>query len=291
MTAQSADPPLGGTIDHILSLLPSLTPAAQRAARICVERPADVAEMSGADLADAAGTSAAAVSRMSQALGFRSFQHLRLTLVRDLGAQAPDGEDAGEDDASRLRAYAERSARMLQTSLASIDPDAFAAAAEAIARAPRLLLAATGASQPSAQAAAVAFTVNGRACEAPSDTVMQQLTASVLGPGDVCLAVSASGANTNTLAVTHAATQAGATVVVITGFARAPLAAAADLLVVAGARSTSWGHTAMASGMVQLLVLSALQRAVADRMSDAAARARTAVQQEVLGIVADDVEP
>ncbi|GAA3026466.1 MurR/RpiR family transcriptional regulator [Microbacterium dextranolyticum] len=291
MSAHTADPPLGGTIDHILSLLPSLTPAAQRAAQICVERPGEVAEMSGADLADAAGTSAAAVSRMSQALGFRSFQHLRLTLVRDLGAAAPEGDEDGDDDVSRLRGYAERSARMLQTSLASIDADVFAASAVAIAQAPRLLLAATGASQPSAQAAAVAFTVNGRSCEAPSDTVMQQLTASVLRPGDVCVAVSASGANTNTLAVAQAAAQAGATVVVVTGFARAPLTVVADLVLVAGARSASWEHSAMASGMVQLLVLSALQRAVADRMADAAARARSAVQHEVLGIVADDVEP
>ena len=54
MNSPLNEPPLGGTIDHILSILPSLVPSAQRVARICAERPHDVVDMSGADLAEAA---------------------------------------------------------------------------------------------------------------------------------------------------------------------------------------------------------------------------------------------
>ncbi|QYM64786.1 hypothetical protein K1X59_02570 [Microbacterium sp. Se5.02b] len=88
MNVRIAEPPIGGTIDHILSVLPSLIPSAQRVARICAERPEDVVEMSGADLAAAAETSPPTVSRTCQALGFQGFQHLRMLLVRDLGAAA-----------------------------------------------------------------------------------------------------------------------------------------------------------------------------------------------------------
>jgi DNA-binding MurR/RpiR family transcriptional regulator len=290
MTSEFADPPVGGTVDHILSILPSLIPSAQRAARICVERPGDVVEMSGNDLAEAAGTSAATVSRMSQALGFRGFQHLRLLLVRDLGAAERDDTAVAEGTEGWLRSLAERSATMLQTSLASVSAEAFERAAALIAEAPRLLVAGMGGSHPAAQAAAVAFVMNGRSCEAPADGVVQRLTASVLRPGDVCLVVSGSGANSNTLAVAAAASEAGATVIGVTSFARSPLAEVSDLVLVAGARFQSWDQGTLGSGLVQLLLLSALQMAVAERMSDAAGRARAAVQHEVVEIVADSTD-
>lgn len=147
---------------------------------------------------------------------------------------------------------------MLQTALASIDPVAFDAAADAIARAPRLLISGTGASHAAAQASAVAFAVNGRPCEAPADGVVAHLTARVLAPGDVCLIVSSSGANSVTLAVADAAVDAGATVIGVTSFARTPLTTRADHLLVAGARFQAWDQGILGSGLVQLLVLNGL---------------------------------
>lgn len=294
MNARFADPPVGGTIDHIMSVLPSLNPGAQRAALICVERPDEVVEMSGADLAEAAETSPATVSRMSKALGFRSFQHLRLLLVRDLGAAAQSDSSTPQGTAGRLQQLAERAGSMIQSSLASVDADSFEAAADAIAATPRLLVVGTGASAPPAQSAALAFVMNGRACEAPADGVAQQLAASTLRQGDVCLVVSSSGANAVTLAAATAAGDAGATVVGITSFAKSPLADRADLLLVTGARFRAWDPGALGSSLAQTLLVSALQMAVADRMADVAERARAAVRDEVLGIVTDadsDTDP
>ncbi len=287
MTERIAEPPVGGTIDHILSLLPSLVPSAQRAARICAERPEDVVDMTGADLAEAAGTSAASVSRMSQSLGFRSFQHLRLLLVRVLGAAARTSADRTEGTAGWLRALAEGAANVVQTSLASVDPSSFDAAADAIASAPRMLVAGTGASAPAVQSVALALVMNGRSCEAPSDGVVQQITASVLGPGDVCLVVSSSGANAVTLAVAAAAAEAGATVIGVTSFARAPLSEHAALLLIAGARFQAWDQGVTGSALVQYLLLSALQMAVAERMRDVSERAQRAVRDEILGLVSE----
>lgn len=287
MNAPTADPPIGGTIDHILSILPSLIPSAQRVAHICATRPEAVVDMSGADLAEAAGTSAATVSRTSQALGFRGFQHLRLLLVRDLGAAAQSAGSPTAGTAGWLQTLAEDAGALLQSSLASVDPSAFDAAADAIAAAPRVLVVGTGASQPAAHAVALGFVMHGRPCEAPADSVAQQLTASVLAPGDVCLAVSASGANAATLAAATAAVGAGATVIGVTGFARSPLAQQSALLLTAGARFQAWDRAALGSGLVQSLLLSALQQAVADRMDAAVERAQAAVHEQVLEIAAE----
>jgi len=286
MNARIAEPPVGGTIDHILSLLPSLIPSAQRVARLCVERPEEVAAMSGADLAVAADTSAATVSRTCQALGFQGFQHLRLLLVRDLGASARETGPRADGTAGWLQSLADDMAGIIRTSLSPVDEEAFARAADAIVRARRVVIAGTGASGPSVQSLALKLSMNGRPCEAPIDSVAQQLTASVLGAEDVCIVVSSSGANAATLAAAAAAAESGATVVGVTGYARSALAAHADLLLVAGARYPVWdlgGGTG--AGMVQLLLLSALQLAVAERMDDVAERARSAVREELLTLV------
>ncbi len=290
MNARIAEPPIGGTIDHILSVLPSLIPSAQRVARICAERPEQVAEMSGADLAAAADTSAATVSRTCQALGFRGFQHLRMLLVRDLGAAARESGAQQVGTAGWLQSIADGSAEILQSSLASVDPDAFEQAADAIVRARRLLVAGTGGSGPAAQSAAIRFTMNGRYCEAPVDGVTQQFSARVLSPGDVCLVVSSSGANTTTLAVAHAAREAGAMVIGVTSFSRSPLAEQSDLLLVAGARFQSWDQGSVGATLAQFLLLSALQMAVAERMDEDAEIARGAIRDELAVFISEDTD-
>lgn len=282
------EPSIGETIDHVLAVLPTLLPSEQRVARLCVEAPDEVIDMSGADLAARTETSPATVSRACQAMGFRGFQHLRLLLVRDLGARAQRESRLPEGTAGRLQALSEHAAEMLRGSLASVDPDAFDAAAEAIARTRRLLIVSTGASAPSAQAVAVKFVIDGRSCEAPADGVVQQLTASVLEPDDVCLAVSESGANSVTIAAAAAAHEAGATVIGVTSFAKAPLAEHADLMLIGGARTQAWSSGALAGNLIQMLLLSALQMEVARRMDARSERARLAATGEMMSIAADD---
>lgn len=288
MTRNFVEPPVGATVDHILSLLPSLIPSAQRVARICVERPEDVIRMSGADLADAAGTSAPTVSRTCQALGFSGFQHLRMLLVRDVAALRQAERPRGEGTSGWLAATAADASEQLRTALSSVDPEVFDAAADAIAAAPRLLIAGSGASLPSAQAAALYFTMSGRPCESPADGAAAQITARLLSSRDVCLVVSMSGANAVTIGVAAAAQDAGATVIGVTSFSRAPLAQNCDLLLVAGARSEVWDSGLAGGGMIQQLLLSALQRAVAERMTDQAAAAGATVMSGLRGIVVDD---
>jgi DNA-binding MurR/RpiR family transcriptional regulator len=268
MSTATVEPPVGGTIGHIVGALPSLLPSEQRVAQLCVEAPEDVIDMSGADVAARTETSPATVSRACQAMGFRGFQHLRFLLVRDLGAQTAQQTAPLRGTRGRLQAVAERAADALRGSLDGVDPDAFDRAADVIAGARRLLISSTGASAPSAQAVALRFTVRGRPCEAPMDGVIQQLTASVLEPGDVCLAVSESGSNVVTVGAAMSAREAGATVVGVTSFARAPLAEHSDLLLIGGARAQSFAHGWIAGNLVQTLLLSALEVAVHERVHE-----------------------
>ena len=287
MKEASTEPPTGGTIDRILAIAPSLIPSEQRVARHCAEHPDAVVEMSAADLAQATQTSPATVSRTCQNLGFRGFQHLRYLLVRDLAVQAKALAPVAAGTAGRLQAYAEGAAATIASSLSTIDPAAFDAAADAIAASRRLLIVATGGSAPAAQAAALRFVLSGRSCEAPHDAVVQQLSARVLHEGDVCLVVSESGANSVTLQAASAAADTGATIIAVTGFANSPATQLADISLIAGARYPSWDDTASSGNLVQLLTLAVLQRAVAERMSESASTGE-AVFQQVTRIIAPD---
>ena len=282
--------PGGGTVERIRSLIPSLIPSEQRVALAVVERPSDVMTMSAADLAERTGTSPATVSRACQNLGFRGFQHLRIDLAGDLARAAQAADSSAEPGVrGRVRGAFDGAARTLQSALGALDFDAFASAADAVVAARRLLIVATGGSQPSAQMFALRCTFHGRSCEAPVDAVVQQLAASTLGAEDVCIAISESGTNSVTLQAAQAAHEAGATVVGVTAYARSTLGLLADLSLVAGASYRESDSGALGGNLVQMLLLGVLQSEAAERM-EGAERAEAAAMDKVLDIVANDDE-
>ncbi|MFF9565106.1 MurR/RpiR family transcriptional regulator [Leifsonia sp. NPDC014704] len=126
-----ADPPLGGTLAYIDSVIPALVPSEQRVARAILESPEDVAMMSAADLAARTGTSNATVIRASQSLGFKGFQHLRLLLLRDMPSRpsrrssttrAPRANGCRRCSARRGRSWPTPSLRSTSTSSTGRSP-------------------------------------------------------------------------------------------------------------------------------------------------------------------------
>jgi DNA-binding MurR/RpiR family transcriptional regulator len=76
------------------------------------------------------------------------------------------------------------------------------------------------------------------------------------------VAISHTGSTTETLAVTRAAAEAGATTAALTSFLDSPLTGLVDHLLVAGSRETSYRIEAMTSRLLHLAVLDALYVAV-----------------------------
>ncbi|WP_232319083.1 MULTISPECIES: SIS domain-containing protein [unclassified Rhodococcus (in: high G+C Gram-positive bacteria)] len=141
-----------------------------------------------------------------------------------------------------------------------------------------------GVSGPSASAVAVRFILNGRTAEAPTDAVMQQLTARHLTSRDVCLAISDSGLNSLTLQPAHAAKEAGATVIGVTGYARSPLVELADMGLVLGGGTGPWGAHGASATVIQLTFLIGLQIAVSERRGGSAEAAAQTLEH-VIGIL------
>lgn len=290
MTTLHADPPIGGTLTLIRSLLPSLGPSEQRVAQRVVDESDQVAMLSVADLASRTETSAATVIRTCQSLGFKGFQHLRLLLLRDLGAANRrgyrQGLAAGDGSRERVPALFDAAARDLDESLGALDYEQFDAAVAAVATARRLLIVANGGSGPAAQMVALLLLTIDRPCEAPADSITQQLSARLLHHDDVCLAVSDSGLNSTTLKAVEAAATAGATIVGVTSYARSRLAELSTHSLIVAAAFHSWENGAATGNVAQLLILTALQDAVGRAMNTTSVTAPVVMAQ-----VIDIIEP
>jgi DNA-binding MurR/RpiR family transcriptional regulator len=286
MNFLASEPPVGSTVAVVRSLIPALGPSEQRVAQQIAQLPGEVAMLSVADLAARTDTSAATVIRTCQSLGFKGFQHLRLLLLRDLGAAAGRSESAevtGEGSRQRVPAIFASAARDLGEALGALDYEQFDKAVLALASARRVLIVANGGSGPAAQMVALLMLTIDRPCEAPADSVTQQLSARLLRPEDVCLAVSDSGMNGTTLAAVEAAAVAGATIVGVTSYGRSRLAELSTHSLVAGAAFHALGG--MVTGNVaQLLLLTALQDAVGSARVDSIA-AGPVVMDQVMHIV------
>ncbi|QHF25637.1 SIS domain-containing protein [Rathayibacter sp. VKM Ac-2804] len=255
-----------------------LGPSERRVARVVLSRPEDVVEWSTSELATAAETSAATVIRACQSLGFRGFQHLRLELAR---STPPSRVETAVPDGG-IRAVFDEAVAALCLGRDGVDPEAVDRAADLLAVARRLVLVGNGFSGPPLQDAALRLSTLGRSVEAPADILAQQFAAHALVPGDVCLAVSYSGANAHTLAACRAAAERGAAVIAVTSFARAPLARLAEVALISSPTGDGHGVDPFLSRLNQTVLLHALHTRLARRLAPSDAGMRDVVAEALI---------
>lgn len=255
---------------EIRSALPALQPSDARVATTVVQQPEAVIHWSVSDLAEAAGASTATVVRCAQKLGFKGFHQLKLALAQELATFVADEAPATDAHERALEQVIATGAQTVRDAAALVDRAAFRDAVAALAGSRKVLFCGVGTSAPLAQDAAYRFSVIGLDAQAPADVHVQHVRARLLERGDVCVAVSHSGATRETLACASAAHEVGATTIAITSYSRSPLTELADLVLVAGSREVSFRLEAVASRLAHLALLDALLVAVADTVGSRA---------------------
>jgi DNA-binding MurR/RpiR family transcriptional regulator len=103
-----------------------------------------------------------------------------------------------------------------------------------------------------------------------SDVHNGLMSAALLGPGDVAIALSHSGRSTETVDMLAQARAGGATTVAITNFSTSPIADVAEHLLCTSVRETSYRSGEMSARHSQFLVLDLLYLAVAQRTHERA---------------------
>ena len=270
LPVQAASPIAAG----IRARLPGLSPVERRVAQTILEQGDRLLYQSASEVASLAGAALSTVVRTCQALGFKGFQDLKLSLAREgrpVTAEEIQGDVHLGDSPSVVLAKVRDGAReAIDLGIAHVDPDAFTAAVSAVSRARRVLCLGVGTSAPLAQDVAYRMLWVGVDADAPADPHLQHVRATLLEPEDVALVVSHTGSTRETVAAARAASAAGATVVAVSSFPRSPLAETADITLVAATRETSYRVEALASRIAHLVVLDALWVAIAVQAGDTA---------------------
>lgn len=243
-----------------------LVPSAVKVIDLIVTAPSAVLMSSVSEVADRAGTSESTVIRACQALGFKGFHDLKLTLASDLTSQRLDSDDLqrAEGIGPRTprneipRLVLRSTARALQDAERTLDLDAFTTAVDILADANRILVIGNGTSSAPAQDAAYRLSTLGLIVHAPTDAFGQDLAARALSERDAMLAVSHTGATKETLHVATSAHRTGAQLIAVTSHLKSPLTAQAHVALVAGGPELGFRQEAMTSRAAHLAILDAL---------------------------------
>ncbi len=231
-------------------------------------------------LADGSGVSQSAVVRFCKLFGSRGYRDFRNRLAQDVLAKAPGQEtsaasftwDLAENE--HLPSIAARIAsdnmRAVQETVDLLNEEILNRAVDALAKARTIGFFGCGASGIVAMDAYQKFIRIGKACNASQDSHVQMTVASNLRKGDVAVIFSYSGRTRDVLEIAAAASERGATILVVTKYGHDnPLAAMADITVFTTAPEVLYRSSASSSRIAQLTVVDILFSGTASRNLEA----------------------
>lgn len=261
---------------RIAALAPSLRPSGRRVVDLVATDLAAAVECTAQELAERAGVGRATVIRTAQTLGYEGYPQMRVALAREL-TLTPSETASAETPAGVLRGAIEEFNRNLPRLTAALTDASVEEFVAALDEATRVVVVAAGLSAPLGLDAAMRLSASGRPAEYLPDPLSQQIAARNLDGEGVCLVLSGSGANEDSLAAAAAAREAGAHVLVVTSFSRAPLISYADTALVIPPVGDSFPDELMHQSRAALaLVLESLLKALLDRRGKRGRQAREA---------------
>jgi DNA-binding MurR/RpiR family transcriptional regulator len=261
----------GNAASRLRSALPALSDSERRVASWILDNVDLAIRQSMSAIAQTIEVSDTTVLRMCRTAGFEGFTDLKLALVRDSGdrpARALDQATEVEGDFAWANRVFTANIQAISDTLAMLDKPTMTRALDLIAGARHILIGGVGGSGLVAQAFYQRCFRLGLHCDAPVDSQLQLMHASLLGSKDLVVAISYSGITNDPILLLQEAKARGASTLCITGNQRSPLARLADLVLVSV--SYEMRSEPMAAQIAQLTLVDALYAALAARAPDAA---------------------
>jgi len=247
------------SLSKVRSQLPQLANAEGRVADWILQHPDKVIHLSMAQIADECAVSDTTVLRFCRSAGFRGFMDLKLSIARDLAKPTQTIHDAiTEDDdvATIVRKVFMANMQALTDTLEVMDTHALAQAVDLLAGAKFILIIGVGTSAPIVQDMYNKLFRLGLSCRAQTDSYLQLMEVALVGPGDVVVGISQSGASNDPVLTMEEARRNGASTVVITGNAQSPITKHADVTLLSVSNETR--AEVIASRIAQITIIDAL---------------------------------
>jgi RpiR family transcriptional regulator, carbohydrate utilization regulator len=245
----------------IQSMYDVLKSAERKAVDFLLRAPESVGGMTIVEFAHEAGCSEATVVRVAKRLGYEGYPELRRDFAQVADEVPSYHYESITDDDTPFAVFSkvvQSTIAALQDSLEIIAEDEYERAAEAIANADKMLFCGLGDAGVVATEAHYRFTRFGVAAYSAVDPDLQLMYASQLRDGDLIVAVSHSGRSRPILQTVEEARAAGATVVAITNYPMAPLAKAADIVLLTAVFTRYRNYEVMSKRVAQLCIIEAL---------------------------------
>lgn len=249
--------------EKISSAYYSLTAAEKKVADYVIIHQQESQYMSISELAEACGVAEATISRFARRLNYKGYNAFKLAVANATsprgGGNPLSGEITPEDTVFDMcqKLYTANLDAMEQT-LGLLRPEAVKAAGDLLERADKVLCMGQGGSMVMAQEAAHLFSTAFGKYFAVTDSHMQAIAATQLGPRDVILYFSYSGATRDMVENCLLARERGAKVILVTRFPKSPGAALASVVLQCGANENPLQMGSVAARIAMIFVLDVL---------------------------------
>ena len=255
-----------GALRAVQTHLDDLRNSEKKVALVVLGSPDKVIYQSISELAENAGTSEPTVLRFCRALGFRGYHDLKIHLAQDLVPEMKNiHEDvvSGDDAAALIRKVFNANIIAINTTLDILDPGMVGRAIQALARAKRIDFFGLGGSGAVAMDAHHKFFRLGISCGWQSDSHMQAMTAALMTPKNVVVAISHSGSSKDIVEALQIAKTNGAVTIAIVSHRKSPVASLVDVPLCVHAKETGFKPEPMSSRIAHLSVIDVLAVGVA----------------------------
>lgn len=254
-------------LNRIRALVPGLRRSEAKVAELVLAQPHAVVNAPIADVAHRAGVSEPTVIRFCRSVGYAGFQRFKLELARSLATGVPfvlQGVSPDESTEDLSAKIVERSIATLVQVRNHLNTALVDQAVDHLEQASRIEFYGHGASGIVAQDAQHKFFRLGTPTVAYSDPHVHSMSAAILPPDAVVVAVSHTGRSIDILRSVDLALESGATVIGITA-AGSPLAERCSVSLFAEIQEDTDVYTPMTSRIAHLAILDVLSVALALR--------------------------
>ncbi|QWZ79251.1 SIS domain-containing protein [Aeromonas sp. FDAARGOS 1419] len=228
------------TLSKLSNLRSQLSPSELKIADYILSYPEQVTGFSSQELAMQAEVSQSSIVKFTQKIGFKGFTAFKLAVSEDLGRKHAIKTDTvgdlyngiGRDDdlETMAKKLAQEKINSIIETTQALDSDLLKQVLDTIDGAGRVQLVGIGGSALTAKDLWYKLLKIGVTTLFAQDSHVQISIAQTLGPGDVQLVISYSGASRDVLAAAELAKRNGATLIAVTSFRQTQLRQMADMV-------------------------------------------------------------
>ncbi|MFW5686675.1 MAG: MurR/RpiR family transcriptional regulator [Halanaerobium sp.] len=245
-------------IPKIRSEYKSLPPSEVKVADYVLENPEEIIYLSVSELATAVDVSDSTIIRFCKDVGFKGYQEFKLFIAQDLVVTIENiNEDISSDDdlktLSQKITYSNKQA--IDETMSVLNLEDLERAINQITEADKIQFFGVGASGITACDAKYKFLRIGKNVDCYTDAHLQAMSAATLSKNDLVVGISHSGSTKDVVDSCKIASEAGATVICITGHNKSPITKIADIKLLTATKEGPLGSGALRSKIAQLHML------------------------------------